>query len=182
MVDCAIILEKVEQIYKDLYKHMKTKGFDIFLNNLIFKFLMSLFIENTHSSLYLSVIDCLILYNDIFLHKACLLIFSLIRDKILKCNDISEASNLFDFNLKDIKIPNFAEELIKSDFGLKMDIIKKQREEKLPKIIENIKKISKNSKKVKPLKSENFCDLDWPYCVKTLQEHNIQSIMKYKII
>ena len=89
---------------------------------------------------------------------------------------------MFDFNLKDIKIPNFAEELIKSDFGLKMDIIKKQREEKLPKIIENIKKISKNSKKVKPLKSENFCDLDWPYCVKTLQEHNIQSIMKYKII
>ena len=37
MVDCAIILEKVEKIYKNLYKYMKSKGFDIWLNNLIFK-------------------------------------------------------------------------------------------------------------------------------------------------
>ena len=35
MVDSAIILENVEKTYKVLYKFMKEKGFDIFLNNLI---------------------------------------------------------------------------------------------------------------------------------------------------
>ena len=39
----------------------------------------------------------------------------------------------------------------------------------------------KNSKKNKP-KNENNCDLDWPYCYKTLQEPNVQSIMRFKII
>ena len=70
MIDCAIILEKVEKIYKDLYKYMKTKGFDIMLNNLLFKLIMSLFIENTHRSIYLPIIACLFLFNDIFIHKA----------------------------------------------------------------------------------------------------------------
>ena len=160
MIDCAIILEKVEKIYKDLYKYMKTKGFDIMLNNLLFKLIMSLFIENTHRSIYLPIIDCLFLFNDIFIHKACLILLSLIREDYHK----------------------FAYELINSDFGLKLETINKQREEKLPKILENIKKMSKNSKKSKPVKTDNFCDLDWPYCVKTLQEPNVQNIMKYKLI
>ena len=65
MVDSAIILEKVEKTYTFLYKFMKEKGFDIFLNNLIFKFLMTLFTENTHPSIYLSVIDCLLVSGEI---------------------------------------------------------------------------------------------------------------------
>ena len=182
MVDSAIILEKVEKIYKDLYKYMKGKGFDIWLNNLIFKFLMSLFIENTHKTVYLPIIDCLFLFNDLYLHKACLILLSLIREDIFKCKDLGDASDLFDFRLKDMYYTKFAYELMNSDFGLKIEEIKKQREEKLPKIIENIKKMNKNSKKTKPVKNENYCDLDWPYCYKTLQEPNVQSIMRFKII
>ena len=184
MVDCAIILEKVEKIYKDLYKYMKTKGFDIWLNNLIFKLLMSLFIENTHKSIYLPVIDCLFLFNDIFLHKACLILLSLIREEIFKCKDIGDASNLFDLRIKDFKYENFGYELKRSDFELKIEVIRKQRKEKLPKILENIKKMRKNSKKSNKsvVKNENNCDLDWPYCYKTLQEPNVQSIMRFKII
>lgn len=182
MIDCAIILEKVEKIYKDLYRYMKSKGFDIMLNNLLFKLLMSLFIENTHKSIYLPIIDCLFLFNDMFLHKACLILLSLIREEIFKCENLGDASNLFDLKLKEFNYPRFAHELIISDFNLKIEVINKQREEKLPKILENIKKMSKNSKKSKPGKTDNYCDLDWPYCVKTLQEPNVQSIMKYKIM
>ena len=182
MVDCAIILEKVEKVYKDLYQYMKSKGFDIWLNNLVFKLLMSLFIENTHKSIYLPIIDSLFLFNDIYLHKACLILLSLLREDILKCKDLGDASNLFDFQLKDFVCNKFAYELINSDFGIKIELIKKQREEKLPKILENIKKKIKNSKKSKPAKNDNFCDLDWPYCIKTIQEPNIQNIMKFRII
>jgi hypothetical protein len=182
MVDSAIILENVEKTYKVLYKFMKEKGFDIFLNNLIFKFLMTLFTENTHPSIYLSVIDCLLLSNEIVLHKACLLYLSFIREDILKCKDLGEANNLFEFRLKEIDNNKFSYELIKSDFGLKLEIIQKQRQEKLPKIIENIKKRNQNSKKAKQIKTDNVCDLDWPLCLKALQEPNVQNIMKYKTI
>ena len=181
MVDCAIILEKVEKIYKDLHKYMKSKGFDIWLNNILFKLLMSLFIENTHKTIYLSIIDCLFIYGDIILHKACLILLNCIKEEIMKCNDLIDASNLFDVNLKNIIIKNFGSQLIKSDYGLKKSIIRKQREEKLPKIIENIKKMSKNAKK-KKINGGSSCDLDWPYCAKVLEEPNIQSIMKYKVV
>ena len=180
MVDCEKKKKKVEIIHKDLHKYMKSKGFDIWLNNLLFKLLMSCFMENTHKSVYLPVIDCLFLYGDIMLHKACLLLLSLIKEEIMKCKDLVDASNLFDINLKDIEIKNFAKQLINSDFGLKGGDIRKQREEKLPKIIENIKKMSKNAKKKKI--TESHCDLDWPYCAKELEELNIQRIMKYKVV
>ena len=183
MVDCAIILENVEKIYKDIHKYMKSKGLDIWLNNIVFKLLMSLFIENTHKTIYLPIIDCLFLYGNIILHKACLLLLSLLKEQIMKCKDLVDASNLFDVNLKNISLPKFAYELIRADYGLKMDTIRKQREDKLPKIIENIKKMSKNAKKKKiDEENESHCDLDWPYCAKVLEEPNIQSIMKYKVI
>ena len=181
MVDCAIILEKVEKIYKDLYKYMKSKGFDIWLNNLLFKLLMSLFVENTHKTIYLSIIDCLFIYGDIILHKACLLLLYFIKDEIMKCKDLVEASTLFDVNLKEYSNNKFVSELIKADYGLNINVIRKQREEKLPKIIENIKKISKNAKK-KNINGGTSCDLDWPYCAKVLGEPNLQSIMKYKVV
>ena len=181
MVDSAIILEKVEKIYKDLYKYMKSQGFDIMLNNLIFRLLMSLFIENTHKCIYLPIIDCLFLFNEIYLHKACLILLSLLREDIFKCKDLADASNLFDVKLLNFYYNKFAYQLINSDFELKMDIINKQRKEKLPKILENIQKMSKNSKKSKPAKNDNFCDLDWPYCVKTIQEPVVNDILKYKL-
>ena len=161
---------------------MKSKGFDIWLNNILFKLLMSLFIENTHKTIYLSIIDCLFIYGDIILHKACLILLNCIKEEIMKCNDLIDASNLFDINLKNIIIKNFASQLIKADYGLKKSIIRKQREEKLPKIIENIKKMSKNAKKKKIDGGNSSCDLDWPYCAKVLEEPNIQSIMKYKVV
>ena len=181
MVDCAIILEKIEKIYKNLYKYMKSKGFDIWLNNLIFKLLMSLFIENTHKTIYLSILDCLFIYDDLILHKACLLLLSKIKEEIMKCKDLVEASNLFDINLKNIQDTKFAYDLIRSDFGLQKEMIRKQREEKLPKIIENIKKMSKNAKK-KKISEDSHCDLDWPYCAKVLEEPNIKSIMTFKVV
>ena len=180
MVESAIIVEKVEKTYTSLYKFMKEKGFDIFLNNLIFKFLMTLFTENTHPTIYLSVIDCLLVGGQIILHRACLLYLSFIREEIFKCNDLGEASTLFDSRLKDIDNNKFASDLIKSDFGIKMDEIEKQRKEKLPKIIESIKKRNNSAKK--QIKSDNICDLDWPLCVKNLQNTSVSNIMKYKTI
>ena len=180
MVDSAIILEKVEKTYTFLYKFMKEKGFDIFLNNLIFKFLMTLFTENTHPSIYLSVIDCLLVGGEIVLHRACLLYLYFIKEDILKCKDLGEANDLFDSRIKKIDNYKFASELIKSDFSIRMEEIKKQRKEKLPKIIESIKK--RNNKSKKQVKTDTVCNLDWPLCVKDLQTINVQNTMKYKTI
>lgn len=179
MVDCAIILENIEKKYKDLHKYMKSKGFDIWINNLLFKLLMSLFIENTHKSIYLPIIDCLILFGDIILHRACLLLFGLIKDDIMKCKNLNDAAELFDIKLKNFVYEKFVSGILKNDFGLNMNIIMRQREEKLPKIWENIKKIRKTSKTKKD--GESHCDLDWPYCIKNINEPIINNAMKFKV-
>ena len=183
MIDCAIILEYLERdkSLKGLFKHMKSKGIDIFMNNLIFKLLMSLFIENTHKDIYLTVLDNLFLFGDIILYKACILLVYLIKDKIMECKDITDASMLFDQNLKDFNYPKFRNCLINHDFKLDMKNINKQRQEKLPKIIEKIKTIRETSKTNNSLTGKK-CNLDWPYCVRNLEKPKIDNVMKFRII
>ena len=181
MVDCAIILEYLERNFKDLYKYMKSKGFDVWMNNLIFKLLMSLFIENTHKNIYLTVLDNLFLFGDIILYKACILLILIIKNDIMKCKDIAEASMFFDQNLQKYDYPKFKKYLLNINISLDMKTINKQRQEKLPKIIEKIKTIRETAKKNNSLTGSN-CNLDWPYCVTILEKPKISNVMKFKII
>ena len=182
MVDCAIILEYIERKFDKLYKYMKSKGFDVWMNNLIFKLLMSLFIENTHKNIYLAVLDNLFLFGDKVLYKACILLIFFIEKEIMKCKDIAEASMFFDQNLQKYDNKKFRHYLITVDLKLDMKTIRKQRQEKLPKIIEKIKTIRETSKTNNTLTEGSNCNLDWPYCVKILEKPQINNIMKFRII
>ena len=182
MVDCAIILEYIERKFDKLYKYMKSKGFDVWMNNLIFKLLMSLFIENTHKNIYLAVLDNLFLFGDKVLYKACILLIFFIQKEIMKCKDIAEASMFFDQNLQKYINKKFRHYLITVDIKLDMKTIRKQRQEKLPKIIEKIKTIRETSKTNNTLTEGSNCNLDWPYCVKILEKPQINNVMKFRII
>ena len=182
MVDCAIILEYIERKFDKLYKYMKSKGFDVWMNNLIFKLLMSLFIENTHKNIYLAVLDNLFLFGDKVLYKACILLIFFIQKEIMKCKDIAEASMFFDQNLQKYDNKKFRHYLITVDIKLDMKTIRKQRQEKLPKIIEKIKTIRETSKTNNTLTEGSNCNLDWPYCVKILEKPQINNVMKFRII
>ena len=82
MVDSAVILDNIKVSLNNLYHHLKKYKIDICLNNVIFKWLVTLFFENTDESIYTPVMDSLLLYGDITLYKASILILFL-KKKIL---------------------------------------------------------------------------------------------------
>ena len=88
MVDSAVILDNIKTSLTNLYEHLKKYKIDICLNNVIFKWLVTLFFENTDESIYTPVMDSLILYGDITLYKASILILFMEQNNILKFKNI----------------------------------------------------------------------------------------------
>ena len=104
MVDSAVILDNIKASLTNLYVHLKKHKIDICLNNVIFKWLVTLFFENTDESIYTPVMDSLLLYGDMTLYKASILILFFEAKNILKCDNLSDASIYFEQNLRLFKI------------------------------------------------------------------------------
>lgn len=181
MVDSAIILDNIKVSLTNLYNHLKKKKIDIVLNNVIFKWLVTLFFENMDESIYLPVMDSLLLFGEITLYKASILILFFAEKDILKCNDLGEASIFFDQQLPSFKNKDFNKELLsKERFNLNIEGINILRAKKFPKIIEKIMKINEYDKKKKEKLIDSKCNLDWPFCAKILGTTKIMDVMKYK--
>ena len=152
MVDSAVILDNINSSLNNLYKHLKKYKIDICLNNVIFKWLVTLFFENTDESIYTPVMDSLLLFGDITLYKASILILYFEEKNIMKCKNLCDASVFFDQDLRSFKHKKFSSFLLSKElFNLNIDDINKLRAKKFPKIKENIKQINefenKKSKK-----------------------------------
>ena len=182
MVDSAVILDNIKVSLNNLYHHLKKYKIDICLNNVIFKWLVTLFFENTDESIYTPVMDSLLLYGDITLYKASILILFFEEKNIMKCTNLGDASIFFDQNLRLFKHKKFSYYLLNKDFfNLNIDDINKLRAKKFPKIKENIKKINEFENNKKRKESDTTCDIDWPYCIKLLGSTKIIYVMKYKV-
>lgn len=183
MVDSAVILDNIKDSLSRIYAHLKVKGLEICLNNVIFKWLVTLFLENTNETINLPIIDSLLLFGYITLYKASILLLDLAEDEILKCENLGDASIFFDEGLKDFKHKKFTKCLFNKDlFDIKIEEINKSRNDKFPKIKENIKQINEFEKKKKKKLLDSKCNIDWPYCVQILGHTRIIDVMKYKII
>lgn len=183
MVDSAVILDNISKTLTTIYKHLKEKKIDICLNNVIFKWLVTLFFENMDESIYLPIMDSLLLFGDITLYKASLLILYFSEKDILKCNNLCDISIYLEENLKSFKEKRFTKFLLSDDlFDIKIEDINKLRALKLPKIKENIKQVSEYENKKKKKQLDSKCNIDWPYCIKLLGTTNVIDVMKYKCI
>lgn len=183
MVDSAVILDNINNCLPNLYNHLKSKKIDICLNNVIFKWLVTLFFENMDETIYLPIMDSLLLFGDITLYKASILILYFEEKKILKCNNLCDASIFFDEKIKLFSNKKFSNFLLNKDlFNLNIEDINKYRARKLPKINENIKQISEFENKKKKKLLDSKCNIDWPYCTKLLGTTRIIDVMKYKLI
>lgn len=183
MVDSAVILDNIKNSLRKIFSHLKAKGLDICLNNVIFKWLVTLFLENTDESINLPIIDSLLLSGHITLYKASILLLSLAEDEILKCENLGDASIFFDEGIKNFKHKKFTKGLFSKElFDIKIDEINFSRNQKFPKIKENIKQINEFEKKKKRKLLDSKCNIDWPYCIQVLGHTRIIDVMKYKII
>ena len=182
MVDSAVILDNIKLSLTNLYEHLKKYKIDICLNNVIFKWLVTLFFENTDESIYTPVMDSLIVYGDITLYKASILILYMEQNNIMKCTNLCDASIYFDQNLRQFKNKKFNSYLLSKDLiDLNKSVINKLREKKFPKIKDNIKQINEFESKKKKNESDTTCNIDWPYCIKSLGSTNINDVIKHKL-
>ena len=182
MVDSAVILDNIKDSLNNLYNHLKKYKIDICLNNVIFKWLVTLFFENTDESIYTPVMDSLLLFGDITLYKASILILYFEEKNIMKCKNLCDASVFFDQDLRSFKHKKFSSFLLSKElFNLNIDDINKLRAKKFPKIKENIKQINEFENKKKQKESDTTCNMDWPYCIKLLGSTTIIDVMKYKL-
>lgn len=182
MVDSAVILDNINSSLNNLYKHLKKYKIDICLNNVIFKWLVTLFFENTDESIYTPVMDSLILYGDITLYKASILILFMEQNNIFKCKNLCDASVYFDQDLRLFKNKKFNSYLLSKDlFDLNINVINRLRARKFPKIKENIKQINEFESKKKKNESDTTCNKDWPYCIKLLGSTSISDVIKHKV-
>jgi len=179
MTDNSIVQLLLKENFRDIYDALEESGGNLYLNNAINKWLLSLFIQGI-SDLYIHFIwDMLLLEGNIILFKTMYAMIIILESHIIKCKTFDELNKVFnDVPLELDKRGKLAYYLISKKFNFNMDMIKKYRKalnNQIIKEIENLGIFRKNSEEEEEEKEENeenedkkkiICDLDWPICLK----------------
>ena len=176
MSDCSLCSTILKETNKKVMK--KLEGLEVVLNNLLYKWFISLFVENTSNETFLNIWDAMMIDGDIVLLRAVSAILELIEDKILLCEGIENLTVLFE---EKISIYNFPRDklmkLLLNDGILKFTSkeIEIMREERNKEVIHTLIKTKKNE--IKKAQVDIFgveieCDLDYPFCLKEFEEED----------
>ena len=182
MGDCSLCLKILKETNKKIMK--KFEGFEIILNNLLYKWFISLFVENTSNETFLQIWDAVMIDGNIVLLRAASSILELIEDKILACDGIESLTVLLEEKISKFVFPR--EKLMKlllNDGKLKYteEQIENMREEVNKEVINTI--INTKKKEVKKIQVdingvEIECDLDYPFCLKEMEEDGNNKLKK----
>lgn len=162
----------------------KLEGFEVVLNNLLYKWFISLFVQNTSNETFLNIWDAMMIDGDVVLLRAVCAILELIEDKILLCEGIENLTVLFEDKISIYNFPR--DKLIKlllNDSILKFTPkeIEIMREVSNKEVINTLIKTKKNEVKKKQVDIfgvEIECDLDYPFCLKEFEEDEIKNKQK----
>jgi hypothetical protein len=84
---------------------LKIKNFEVILNNLLYKWFISLFIENTSHETFLNVWDALMLDGNIILLRAVSSILDLLEEQILQADGFEELTKIFEEKISKYNCP-----------------------------------------------------------------------------
>ena len=179
MSDCSLCLTILKETNKKIMK--KLEGLEVVLNNLLYKWFISLFVENTSNETFLNIWDALMVDGDVVLLRAVSSILELAEDKILQCEGIESLTEFFEEKMSKYNFPR--EKLMKmllNDGLLKFSPkqIEKMKEEINKEVINNLIKTKKNEVKKTQLDINGVeieCDLDYPFCLKEFENNENKS-------
>ncbi|MCQ2818476.1 MAG: TBC domain-containing protein [archaeon] len=177
MTDCALVLPFIEKFVPEVYQHINKLNVQMCLTNLLYRWFISLFVENMHINIWLPIWDLMMIEGNIVLIKAAILIILLAKDEILQKKDMGEISTFFDEEIRNFNSPEFLEMLINRKFTLNTRYLNLSREKNLPKIIDSIKK-----NKEKPINiKEEECNIEWPLCVCSFSDIAFKRVFVTKV-
>ena len=182
MCDCTILLPFIKTMVPEVVNHLSSLGFELTLNNLLYKWFVSVFMQGMNEDIWLPIWDLLFIEGYIIVFKAAIGILFLAKDEILARDNMLDINNYFEEEIVNFKSDKFTEFIINKKFSFTLDYILKKRENTLPKIIENIKQTSDYKLRQYEKKEKVECNLDWPVCLDSLRRFNIIHSMVFKVI
>ena len=174
MGDCSLCLKILKDTNKKIMK--KFEGFEVILNNLLYRWFISLFIENASKETFINIWDAMIFEGDIVLFRAVSAILEFLENDILHCDGMEQLTNLFEEKVCKLVLnrDKFLTVLLEDNKILNIEIINNLRDTYYKQVVSTIIKSKKNEKQKKnPLDingSEIECDLDWPFCFKEFED------------
>ena len=176
MGDCALTLNLLKTEEGDIMAHLNKAGNELFLNNLLYQWYVSLFVQSATNDVFLAVWDAMFVDGNIVIFRAAIGILTLMKEEILALDTMEDMSDFFESKIVEFNnVEKLMKILLESKDTFDMEIITKGREQFLPKVIETIKK-TKSTQEI----SNVECDLDWPFCVKDLNKMNVQHVLVIK--
>jgi hypothetical protein len=103
MGDCSLCLKILKESNKKIMK--KFEGFEIILNNLLYKWFISLFVENTSNDTFIQIWDAVMIDGNIVLLRAVSSILELLEDEILRCEGIEDLTVLLEEKISKRNFP-----------------------------------------------------------------------------
>ena len=187
MVDCAIIKDMINDIIPEIPKYLKELNLEISLNNLLYKWLVSLFVENLHKETWIQIYDAFFLEGNIIIFRSVLALLMLMKDQILSFNNMMDINTFFEESINEFKSNELLSLIINEKnekvFNFNMDDINNQRDEKFIRIREQIRKTGEFKKKQNENKyNVNDCNPYYPNCLKIMFEKNIIRSINHKMI
>ena len=178
MVDC-LVLSNLFNKFKEVKDYITKLNADICLKNLFYKWFDSLYADGCSFLNFYVIWDAMMLDGNIVLFRATLTILEELKDKILKFNDFNELNEFFEEKIKDenFNSKKFLNKLLDSNYcGFNMDDIWELREKCYKDVYESIKKTKEVEAKSKENKEKEICNIEWPFCVETINEFYIQKV------
>ena len=144
MVDCAIIKDMINDIIPEIPKHLKELNLEICLNNLLYKWLVGLFVESFNKDTWIQIYDAFFLEGNIIIFRSVLAILMLTKDQILSYNNMMDINTFFEEKINEFRSDELLSLIINEKnekiFNFNMDDINNQRDEKFIRIREQIRK------------------------------------------
>lgn len=181
MGDCALTLNLLKTEEEEITNHLNKVGNELFLNNLLYQWYVSLFVQSATHDVFLAVWDAMFVEGNIVIFRAAIGILSLMKEQILALDTMEDLSVFFESQIVEFNdVEKLMKILLDSKDTFDMEIITKGREQFLPKVIETIKKTKSTPQTQQQDISNVECDLDWPFCVKELNKMNVQHVLVIK--
>lgn len=99
IVDTMVMHILLKMYHQEIYSHFVKLGYDISLNNVLYKWYVSLFIQNTNEELSFIIWDSLFLEGNIILFFASLAMFRILKYEIINSQNLEDLHILFDYDI-----------------------------------------------------------------------------------
>jgi hypothetical protein len=182
MIDCTILNSFMHSYLPDLYEHLMSHGFELNLNNFIYKWLVSLFIQNFPEDFSFAIWDYLFLDGNIVVFKASLSIFIILKKTIMRNTNFEMIYEILSKGTNDISdFHILLYYLALKHFEFDYNFINKNRF-LLFKPVTDSMLLENNNKGLSNLSNNKaVCNKDWPFCTELnhIKTYTVNSLVLY---